>query len=147
MPSWKNVNSINLKHLKFLDYIISKDDICMDPCKVQTIVDWITLACIWNIQCFLRFANFYWCFIAQYSTIVAPFTHLTWKDQPFSYGVEVENAFQSLKAFFTIAPLFIHVNPTKPFVLETYASNFALGAILSQHGKDNLFHLSVFVRS
>jgi hypothetical protein len=69
------------------------------------------------------------------------------KDQPFSWGVEVENAFQSLKALFTIAPLFIHVNLAKPFVLETDASNFALGAILSQHGKYNLFHLLVFVRS
>ncbi len=46
MPSWKNVNSINVKHLEFLGYIISKDDICMDSCKVQTIVDWITLASI-----------------------------------------------------------------------------------------------------
>jgi hypothetical protein len=29
--------------VEFLGYVISKDDICMDPHKVQTIVDWATL--------------------------------------------------------------------------------------------------------
>jgi hypothetical protein len=38
------------------------------------------------------------------------------------------------------APLLIHVNPFKPFVLETNASNFALRVILSQPREDNLFH-------
>jgi hypothetical protein len=27
--------------VEFLGYIISRDDILMDPCKVQTIVDWV----------------------------------------------------------------------------------------------------------
>jgi hypothetical protein len=39
--------------------------------------------------------------------------HLIQKDQSFSWGVEVENAFQSLKSSFTIAPFFIHTNPSK----------------------------------
>jgi hypothetical protein len=45
-----------------------------------------------------------------------------------------------LKVFFTIAPLFINADPMKPFVLKTNALNFALGTILSQLGKNNLFH-------
>jgi hypothetical protein len=75
---------------------------------------------------------------------MTPFTHLIQKDQPFSWGVEVENAFQSLKASFTIAPLLIHVNPSKPFVLEMDIFYFALGAILSQPKEDNFFHLVGF---
>jgi hypothetical protein len=58
----------------------------------------------------------------------------------FSWGVEAKNAFQSLKTYLTIASLLIHVNPSKPFVLETDASNFALGVVVSQLGKYNLFH-------
>jgi hypothetical protein len=38
------------------------------------------------------------------------------------------------------APLLIHADPSKPFVLEMDASNFALNVILSQPGEDNLFH-------
>jgi hypothetical protein len=43
--------------------------------------------------------------------MVTPFTRLIKKDQPFSWGVEVENAFQFLKVFFMIAPLLILANP------------------------------------
>ncbi len=77
-------------------------------------------------ECFIGFPNFYRHFIAHYSTIVVPFTHLIWKDQPFSLGVKAKNAFQFLKVFFT-TPFLIHADPMKPFVLKTNASNFALG--------------------
>jgi hypothetical protein len=55
-------------------------------------------------------------------------------------GVEVDNAFQSLKASFIIAPLLIHVDPSKPFVLEMDTSNFTIGVVLSQLGENNLLH-------
>jgi hypothetical protein len=45
-----------------------------------------------------------------------------------------------LKASFTIAPLLIHVNPSKPFVLEMNGFDFAIGIILSQLEEDNLLH-------
>jgi len=41
-------------------------------------------------------------------------------------------------------PLLIRVNPSKPFVLEIDTSNFALGIILSQPGKNIFFHLIGF---
>jgi hypothetical protein len=62
------------------------------------------------------------------------------KDQPFSWGVEVKNAFQFLKVFFTNAPFLIHVDLAKPFVLEINAFDFALNVVFSQLGKDNRFH-------
>jgi hypothetical protein len=46
--------------------------------------------------------------------IVTLLIPLTWKDQPFSWGVEVKSAFQSLKASFMTAPLLIHADPSKP---------------------------------
>jgi hypothetical protein len=45
-----------------------------------------------------------------------------------------------LKASFTIAPLLIHANFSKPFVLEVDIFDFIVGIILSQFGKDNFFH-------
>jgi hypothetical protein len=39
--------------VEFLGYIISRDDIHMDLCKVQTIVDLATLTSVWGVQCFL----------------------------------------------------------------------------------------------
>jgi hypothetical protein len=45
--------------VEFLSYIISGDGICMDPHKVQTIVDWATLAFVWDVQCSYGFTNFH----------------------------------------------------------------------------------------
>jgi hypothetical protein len=42
------------------------------------------------------------------------------------------------------APLLIHANPSKPFVLETNASDFTLSVIFSQPKEDNLLHLIGF---
>jgi len=71
---------------------------------------------------------------------VAHFTWLTEKDQTFSWGIEGDNAFQSLKTSFTTTPLFIHVNLSIPFVLEVNTLNFTIGVMLSQLGKENFFH-------
>jgi len=71
---------------------------------------------------------------------VAQLTQLIRKDRPFSWGVDVENSLKSLKASFTIAPLLIHVNLSKPFVLEMDDFDLIVGAILSQFGKNNFFH-------
>jgi hypothetical protein len=45
---------------------------------------------------------------------------------------------------FTFAPILIHLDLAKPFIVETNVSDFALGAILSQFGIDGLLHPVVF---
>jgi hypothetical protein len=62
------------------------------------------------------------------------------KGSLFSWEIEAKNVFQSLKTSFTTTPIFIHADPSTPFVLEMDTSNFALVVILSQHGEDNLLH-------
>jgi len=54
-------------------------------------------------------------------------------------------AFDTLKMAFTSAPVLIHPDPAKPFIVETDASDFALGAILSQFGIDGLLHPVAFI--
>jgi hypothetical protein len=96
--------------VEFLGSIIFGDGVCMDPCKVQTIMNWAILASIRDAQCFLGFVNSYQRFIAHYSMTVTPFTCLTWKDRPFSWGVEAENAFSIFEGIFHNYPIFIHAN-------------------------------------
>jgi hypothetical protein len=43
-----------------------------------------------------------------------------------------------------IVSLFIHEDPSKPFVLETNAFDFAIGVVLSQFGEYNFLHLVNF---
>jgi hypothetical protein len=44
--------------VEFLGYIIFGNNIRMDLCKVQTIVDWAILASVQDVQCFFGFITF-----------------------------------------------------------------------------------------
>ena len=48
------------------------DGLQMDPAKVQVITDWPEPCKVKDIQSFLGFANFYRCFIHNYSEITVP---------------------------------------------------------------------------
>jgi hypothetical protein len=116
----------------FLGYVISPDGIFMDKSKVETIQCWATPSSVKDVQRFLGFANFYRRFIKSYSKIITLLTTLTCKDKPFSWNPKA--AFDTLKMAFTSAPILIHLDPAKPLIVEMDASDFALGAILSQFG-------------
>jgi hypothetical protein len=128
----------------FLGYVISPDDIFMDESKVETIQCWATPSSVKDVQCFLGFANFYRRFIKGYSKITTPLITLICKDKPFSWNPMAQAVFDTLKMAFTSAPILIHLDPTKPFIVEMDASNFALGTILSQFGIDGLLHPVAF---
>ena len=56
--------------VEYLGFILTKEGLKMDPSKVQTIQDWPKPRKVKDIQSFLGFANFYCCFISDYSDIV-----------------------------------------------------------------------------
>ena len=57
----------HVQETQFLGFIISPDDIAMDPEHIAIIVDWLTLKLVHDIHMFLRFCNFYHQFIDSYS--------------------------------------------------------------------------------
>jgi hypothetical protein len=116
----------------------------MDKSKVETIQCWATPSLVKDVQRFLGFANFYRWFIKGYSKITTPLTTLTYKDKPFSWNPTAQAAFDTLKMAFTSAPILIHPDPAKPFIVETDVSNFALGATFQQK-KFKAFFFSIWV--
>jgi len=73
----------NVKDTVFLEVIISELDLCMNLSKVTVIVSWITSINLKEIQSFVRFVNFYRCFIKNFSKLVKSFTQLTRKNTSF----------------------------------------------------------------
>ena len=126
--------------VEFLGYIITCDGISMDQRKVAAIQEWQPPTRVRDVQSFLGFANFYRRFIKGFSSIVQPLVALTRKDRPFTWTSAEQTAFVSLKSAFMTAPVLLHPNPTKPFIVETDASDFAIGAILSQPDEDGVEH-------
>ena len=84
------------------------------------------------LQWYLGFANFYRRFIRNYSSIAAPLTRLTSSKVRFTWDQGAEEAFRGLKGRFTSAPILVHPDPGRQFIVEMDASNTGVGAILSQ---------------
>jgi len=120
--------------VEFLGYIIGRNGIRMSEDKIQVILEWKTPRSLTEVQSFLGFTNFYRRFILNYSRIAKPLTELTKKEngREWLWNQEAEAAFRELKHRFTTAPILAHFDPKKPVLIETDASDFALGAVLSQ---------------
>ena len=100
----------------------------MDERKLAAILDWPHPTRLKEVQSFLGFANFYRRFIDGFSSLVQPLIQLTWKDTPILWTPATHNAFNALKEAFLSAPVLVHLDPTRPFQVETDASDVAIGA-------------------
>ena len=130
--------------VEYLGYILSPGGLRMSEDKVKTIQDWPEPRKVKDIQSFLGFANFYRRFISGYSDIVVPLTRLLRKGTKWAFNDAARNAFNLLKTAFTSAPVLTHWIPNCPIIVETDASNFALGAILSIRTSDGEIHPVAF---
>jgi hypothetical protein len=130
--------------IEYLGYFVTPQGLEMDPAKVRSILDWPIPTSIKGVQSFLGFANFYRRFIQDYSKVANPLTSLIKKDLPFKWGEPQQEAFELLKTRFTAALILAHFDPSLPTFVETDASDYALGCILSQVGTDDLLHPVAF---
>lgn len=133
--------------VEFLGYIVSANGISMSPDKVSSILSWPTPKTLTQLQAFLGFANFYRRFIKNYSMLVKPLTDLTRKTTGgFVWSENSSTAFEALKSALSSAPTVLaHPDPDQPFTVQCDASNFAIGAILSQRSStDNDLHPVAF---
>ncbi|MBW0545391.1 hypothetical protein O181_085106 [Austropuccinia psidii MF-1] len=103
----------------------------MDSSKAQKILNWSQPKNIKALQYFLSFANFYRCFIKNYSKKITSLTSFPKEYSPFIFNEEALSKFQILKEAFTTAPIHSHFNPSLPTIVAD-ASDYALGAVLSQ---------------
>jgi len=134
------------KEVEFLGYIIGREGIKMSGEKVEAVLGWRTPGSLTEVQSFLGFANFYRRLIRDYTQVARPLMELTKKEKgkEWAWNTEAETAFRELKQRFTTAPILAHFNPMRPVLIETDASDFALGAILSQQDEEGRLHPVAF---
>lgn len=120
--------------ISFLGHIIGAGRIKLEPKKIQAIREWATPKNVSKLWSFLGLANYYRKFIKGYSEIAIPRTNLLKKDQAWECNTAHSATFQNLKDFVTSEPVLALPNTTKPFEVETDASDFALGGVQLQEG-------------
>ncbi|MBW0587173.1 hypothetical protein O181_126888 [Austropuccinia psidii MF-1] len=122
----------HVSSVEYLGYVVSSEGLKMDQAKLQQILNWPPPRNLKTLQSFLGFANFYRHFIKNYSKKIISLTSFLKKDSCFPLNEEALSHFHQLKEAFTTAPILSHFNPSLPTIVETDASDYALGAVLSQ---------------
>ncbi|SOV04526.1 uncharacterized protein UDID_17112 [Ustilago sp. UG-2017a] len=120
---------------EFLGFVVSDQGVTMDPSKTEVITNWPVPKSVHDVEVFLGFCNFYRKFIPQYSRTAYPLTQLLRKEAqsaPFAWHNDAQHAFEQLRSAFGTDTILRHFDPTRPIIVETDASDFAVAAVLSQ---------------
>jgi len=121
------------KQVEYLGYVISTDRIAVDDRKIKSIKEWKTPTNTTEIRSFLGLASYYRKFVPNFSAVAAPLTNLLHKEQTYKWTDDTQQAFEWLKERLMTTPVLILPNPEKHFTLTTDASDYAIGAVLSQN--------------
>lgn len=120
----------------YLGHVVSAKGIEVDQSKVQVIKQWPAPNTRLELMSFLGAANFFRRFIRRFSHEALPLTQLLKKDTPYVWGAAQQRAFEALKQALSSAPVLQPPDFSKPFIINTDASELAVGAVLMQdHGE------------
>jgi len=134
----------NVEETVFLEVIVSELDLRMNSSKVTVIVSWITLINLKEIQSFVRFVNFYRCFIKNFSKLVKSFTQLTRKNTSFVWNEICVQVFNNLKKQVSSISILRHFNLKWQAILKINALNYVKDEILSQYDDERVLHSMIF---
>lgn len=123
------------KETAFLGHVITKDGLKPNPDKVDVIQKVELPRTEKQLKSFLGLTGYYRKFIRDYAKVAQPLTKFLKK------GTKVNpkdpnyiEAFEKLKTLISSHPILRFPNFNKQFHLTTDASNYAIGAVLSQEG-------------
>jgi len=120
------------KTTKYLGFIVDALGIRPDPSKVQVIQSLPTPTTVTQVRGIIGMLSYYRRFIPKFSEIAIPLIELTKKYAHFRWDNVHQVAFDTLKSKLAALPLLGHPDINKPYILYTDASNYAVGALLTQ---------------
>ena len=116
----------------YLGHVVSENGLSLDPAKVQSVAQWKVPTNVSEVRSFLGLAGYYRRFIRDFARIAAPLTNLTRKDRPFAWSLREGEAFNQLKTVLQNAPVLQLADQSRPYIVTTDASDYAMGVVLSQ---------------
>lgn len=134
------------KEVQFLGHLVSENGIEPYPGNTIKVKQFPTPTNTKEVKSFLGLASYYRKFIKNFASIAHPLTSLTKNDATFVWNKEQEETFQMLKEKLTKAPILSYPDMGKEFILFTDASDYGIGAVLSQIINDNEKVISYYSR-
>ena len=118
----------------YLGHLIGGGSIRPDPSKVEAVLAYQRPVTKKDVRSFLGLIGYYRKFVPNFADAAAVLVELTKKGRPDKviWTRECEIAFDRLKKRMISAPVLQVADPSKPFILQTDASDLGLGAVLSQ---------------
>jgi len=125
--------------VRYLGHIISNEGIATDPAKIKSITEWPVPKCVEEVHSFIGLCNYYRSFIPNFACVAEPLIRII-ASKTFKWDLEQQECFARLKNMLTNAPILSLPNREGKFILDTDASNSAIGAVLSQEqdGKEKV---------
>lgn len=135
------------EEIAFLGHRVSKAGIKMDPTKVKAVVDWPKAQDVSQLRSFMGLANYFRRFVHKFAQIAAPLTDLLNKKVlEEHWGESQDAAFAKLKQALVSAPVLKVADPNRAFVVQSDASDFAVGGVLLQEFAGQLHPIAFYSR-
>ena len=116
----------------FLGHIVTPDGVKANPEKIKSVAEWSTPRNTNEIRSFLGLCSYYRRFIKDFSSIARPLNHLLESGVKFKWDENCELAFCTLKERLTSDNVMAYPMDGAKYILDTDASNWGIGATLSQ---------------
>lgn len=121
------------KEMLYLGHVVSEKGVLPDPAKIESIRNYPIPTNVDEVRRFVAFCNYYRKYIKNFADLTLPLNKLLRKGTEFNWTKQCQTSFDTIKQKMMSPPVLAYPNFDKnnEFVLQTDASNFALGSILS----------------
>lgn len=124
------------EELRYLGYVVNGNGLQVDPEKINAILQVPTPTKVQEVRSIIGTASWYRRFVPGFSSLIAPLTELLRKNAKFCWTSRQEEALTAIKERLVSAPILSCPNFELPFVIQTDASGYGLGAVLTQNYPD-----------
>ncbi|CAH8562393.1 unnamed protein product [Dicrocoelium dendriticum] len=138
-------SQLGVDTVDFLGHRVSFAGIAPLPDRVTAITEYPIPDSIKKLRRFVGRVNFYRKFIPHCSELAQPLTELLRLDaKTFSFTESAKHAFSELKQQLATATLLVHLDPKAPLQLTVDASDAAVGGVLQQRQRGELYPIAFF---
>src|SRR5690606_14613099 len=126
------------KELKYLGHIINAEGVRPDPKYIEKTLKLVKPKNLQGLQRLLGVIQWVAKYIPRIQEIVQPLNKLKSKNKKFEWNQKHDKILDKVKAMVKKLPVLMYPDINKPFVMETDASEYGMGAVLLQEDENGI---------